>query len=764
MSLGLAKDSMLNLAELAASQKVDESTATTTTATGTGDDEKVKVLHDSSKLLSLEDASEEALVMRLSTHEIMENVESLEEAEVQGQETTTATFTTVVSTEGVTASSSNDTKTATSSHQKQDVSNGNVPVPSLPENGTLGLSIDTAPTIRISSNAATITHQKKNKKNYNRIDSDTLSEASETPSELSDKIKVTETTATAATSSSAATSPSPSKVSPSSYGAYSGFHHDYSDYENYGDYNLAGTPMMILGPKSPLHESSRGQREPFWCCLFPWINYSSANSALPPSEYSEEATPQESLVHVNGSGNGNGTKDTAMQKQKQKQDSGTSSDDNDEDETSTVGSDVFGEKLSDKDRQAVLARLRLASPDVASSSETDESGSGLLNGLNSMEGSDNMSRPITTPKSILKQTSSLTSRTNLQLGGGGANAASGGASAEAKRRRSLFPSYETKKKSNKNLHTEFSPMARVLTVKSHKDMDGEEKSAIWWQRSDYEEFRKTGRMITRVMLQGGSEVWLATNQSWQTPNKDRQTTLKHAFSLAERQAAFHKGDVNAKKEYEDTRDKWWHKFGHSRRGLEHIASIDEGRQRQTNVKTAIRAVVEEQRRQKVFNREDPDKLRMVSLQHTSWARDLSMAAGASDADAVRMNFDDISRKSREFYLLKFSRSNQMTVTNTKKANVPAFMKPALSMKTVQPSRLDANTVSQIRFRQGAHKKRSAVAPITRAESVPIKSESEATASDSKMAKQAAGFASGEEVGNMSAVLTGMGPIPVAGQS
>jgi hypothetical protein len=73
------------------------------------------------------------------------------------------------------------------------------------------------------------------------------------------------------------------------------------------------------------------------------------------------------------------------------------------------------------------------------------------------------------------------------------------------------------------------------------------------------------------------------------PFNDAETRLV-GYSLAERQAAFKKGDLNAKKEYEETRDKWWHKFGHSRRGLEHVASIDEDRQRQANVRAAVKAV------------------------------------------------------------------------------------------------------------------------------------------------------------------------------
>merc|ERR1740117_537286 len=218
-------------------------------------------------------------------------------------------------------------------------------------------------------------------------------------------------------------------------------------------------------------------------------------------------------------------------------------------------------------------------------------------------------------------------------------------------------------------------------------MDDAEKSSIWWQKPEYDAFRKTGRIISKVMLQGGSEIWLATNQSWQLPNQGKAATLRRAMANVDN---------------EDTGDKWWHKFGHSRRGLEHIASIDEGRQRQMNVKTSIRAILTEQRRQKTFHREDVEKLRMCSIQNTSWAKDLALASGASDADAVTKNFDDESRKSREFYLLKFSRAGKLnsasgTRSGTKQV-VPAFMKPMISLE-LRPNRLDANTTSRLKFQK-----------------------------------------------------------------
>jgi len=110
----------------------------------------------------------------------------------------------------------------------------------------------------------------------------------------------------------------------------------------------------------------------------------------------------------------------------------------------------------------------------------------------------------------------------------------------------------------------------------------------------------------------------------------------------------------------------------------------------------------------------------------------------------------------------------MNVHTTAKASVPAFMKPAMAM-TVGPSRLDVNTVPQIRYRQAVNKKLASVAPAPvenaapfkeKALDVPIRSLDDHM--PSSMAKQAAGFASGEEIGNMSNVLTGMGAIPVVG--
>ena len=151
--------------------------------------------------------------------------------------------------------------------------------------------------------------------------------------------------------------------------------------------------------------------------------------------------------------------------------------------------------------------------------------------------------------------------------------ASSGTGQQPHKRRSLFPSYESRSKPGTTNSVSFAPMAWVVTVKSKNDMVAQEKSDIWWQRSDYEDFRKTGRIITRAMLEGGSKIWLASNESSWKKNKDKKKNKNTGDHVDESPESSESGDTISA-----TGDKWWHKFGHSRRGLEHVVLIDEGRQ------------------------------------------------------------------------------------------------------------------------------------------------------------------------------------------
>lgn len=510
---------------------------------------------------------------------------------------------------------------------------------------------------------------------------------------------------------------------------YAGFQADYHDFQNYTQYSSPGDGTTSIGPTPYGSKNNNKDDDPWWQCIFPWISTENGKTGGESRSGTKDFIPDEE-----------GGPSTKIDKRN-----------DDEMSLTSAGSDnALGERLSQRDRQAVLARLRLAQPDTI-----NDDGAGDDDAVAETTSSKK--------KGILKRSSrARDNRSLLTLSNTSKTGKSN--SDQQIQRRSLFPAYEPKIVEKKNLSTSFSSMARVVTIKSSKEMKDAEKSNVWWQKADYDEFRKTGRMVSKVMLQGGSEIWLATNQSWQLPNQGKAATLRRAMANVDNM---------------DTSDKWWHKFGHSRRGLEHIASIEEGRQRQSNVKTSIRAILTEQRRQKTFHREDPEKLRMCSIQNTSWAKDLALASGASDADAVTKNFDDENRKSREFYLLKFSHAGNLASaksfkTGTKQV-VPAFMKPMVSMQ-LRPNLLDANTTSRLKFKKKEHgrppnnqRRVNSDMPATQVSEVkdsgskntarvPIHDPAIRKTGRDSLARKAAGFANGEEAVNMSAVLTGMGPI------
>jgi len=515
--------------------------------------------------------------------------------------------------------------------------------------------------------------------------------------------------------------PQKSVVEPETY-QYAGFRADYHDFESYTSYSFHSVDYTISGHSSNIGRDRRDD-EPWWRCIFPWMSSPSDVDQQDDCSVTEEPRNKEQYPFGK---NGNNSHDDNM--------------------VSTGSINGLGEKLSANDSEVVLPRLTREEPDAVKNVDD-----GTDAGVSTTPKRKGILRH---PRARHHQTKS--NRSNASIG-------SNSSLSQQAKRRSLFPAYEPNAVDKKDLNTTFSPMARVVAIKSSKEMDEQEKSSVWWQKPDYDAFRKTGRMISKVMLQGGSEIWLATNQSWQVPNQGRAATLRHAMANVDN---------------EDTSQKWWHKFGHSRRGLEHIASIDEGRQRQANVKTSIRAVLTEQRRQKAFHREDPEKLRMCSIQNTSWAKDLALASGASDADAVTKNFDEENRRSREFYLLKFSRAGKLNSTpgthSGSKQIVPAFMKPMISV-SLQPNRLDANTTSRIQFRkkQGGklpneYKRITSDLPSLAGSNtregqhmptVPIHDPQVDDSGKKSLASQAAGFANGEEAMNMSAVLTGMGPLP-----
>lgn len=222
------------------------------------------------------------------------------------------------------------------------------------------------------------------------------------------------------------------------------------------------------------------------------------------------------------------------------------------------------------------------------------------------------------------------------------------ASSSPSGKRHLFPSYEPRKSQGNVVDVKkinFNPMARVLSIPSRKDIPIHHKAQVWWQKCDYDEFKKTGRIISKAMECGGSEIWLASSNAW----GDRAAKQARSSNVEEEESdeynkALSKYIINDKGHAENSvSNKWWCKFGHSRRGLEHVASSSEGKARQSSVLLATRMVMEEQKRQRASRMKDPNKLRNVALQYTSWARDLALAAGTADAEAVMSGFDPTAK-------------------------------------------------------------------------------------------------------------------------
>ena len=530
-------------------------------------------------------------------------------------------------------------------------------------------------------------------------------------------------------------------------------HHHYPYYEDDGAYYSASSTLVL-----PSHRQL--QNPPIFpkllVCLFPWLEWKDAmeGGEQDEAELDKVPAPKEQTV----------TRDNTESSKEAESRNGVAAAAAHRNDTATS----LGEVLSDRERQAVVARLRLAKPDKrtdhqpVSSPKQDDS----LNDQSLLNEDPLRIKPL---KSILKRGGSMMIQTSKEKRSSNSSLSSTTTtkSQQQRQRRSLFPTtYESKvdSKTNKN-NVVFAPMARVVSVKSRNDMSADERGDIWWQRKDYEDFRKTGRIITKAMLEGGSEIWLASNESWVSKGQHKGAALKDAFQMTTTKNNISGDTISS------AGDKWWHKFGHSRRGLEHVVSMDEGKQRQDNVRSAIRAVLEEQQRQRMYHREDEEKLRSVSLNHTSWARDLALASGASDADAVKSAFAQ-DRKSREFYLLKLARDGSGHGGSTfvhQGTCVPAFMQPTVRhVRGPSSSRipLDSHTASQISFRRAQLHQQSAEeekqeqpVPALEENNVPLHDvTSDSTDASLSLAHRAAGFSADEqgEKMNMAAVLSGMG--------
>jgi hypothetical protein len=430
-------------------------------------------------------------------------------------------------------------------------------------------------------------------------------------------------------------------------------YNDWMEFQNYYDYNGTGYAVQ----EQQRHKGN------VMACLFPWLFASSAPSSDTAEEQKEEANhnPDES------------PKDTKIAKLSHLA------------AAAAAGPTPPG---TDEALPAVTPSLAI-SPGLSTTTNDGSSGP-----------DEDALAPAPTLKGILKMT-------KLKPNDGGNRA-----SVKGSGKRSLFSTMYTQERNSSlqeksnNTHTvEFSPMARVMSIQSSQTMTPVEKASVWWERQDYADFKKTARLVAKAMLQGGSEVWLMTNPSWKS-SKGRGDS--NSSSSCNRW-----GEPSEEQKEEPIGDKWWCKFGHSRRGLEHIASPEEGKERQRNVLQSKLAVIQEQKRQQRSHLwMDADRIRQVYVRYNSWSRELCLAAGASDAEAVRSNFRDQGR-SRAFYLYK----HRITASPTSN-HVPDFMGRLQLQETVE-------------------------------------SIHEAPASAASMTKKAVGFGVEGHV-NMSTVMSGMG--------
>mmetsp|Transcript_17326 Transcript_17326/g.36159 ORF Transcript_17326/g.36159 Transcript_17326/m.36159 type:complete len:612 (+) Transcript_17326:190-2025(+) len=213
----------------------------------------------------------------------------------------------------------------------------------------------------------------------------------------------------------------------------------------------------------------------------------------------------------------------------------------------------------------------------------------------------------------------------------------------------------------KDRRVHFSELKRVLKIRKFTP---DEALDVWFQREDFDHFKAE---MTLLIQETEANKELA--EDWLLDPEEVQRRRSNA-SLNELGHNYVNGDENKTHINRSSTSSigsasnctksraWWHDYDHSRRGLERYASPGQARQILASYKVAVQKVLDEQRRQRMVswfcfpNAKDPKRIAEIYHEYTSWSRDLALAAAASDADAVKTNFDDETRKTREYFLLK----------------------------------------------------------------------------------------------------------------
>lgn len=222
------------------------------------------------------------------------------------------------------------------------------------------------------------------------------------------------------------------------------------------------------------------------------------------------------------------------------------------------------------------------------------------------------------------------------------------------RNRELRSSFAFASGKKKFRSVRFNESKRVLKMEKIRH---EEAQQVWYSYEDFDRFKLAMRVLIRAE-EGPAEYTkqcLGLDVVNVSEEKERPPSIPRSIS--------------------SDKLKWWHEYDHSRRGLERYANPNQARQIIAATKMATRKVLEEQTRQGFcVPRNNPKKISAVYREYSAWSRDLALAFGASDADAVSTDFDEDTRKSREHYLLK-----QMIASKYKiHKRMPQFMVPALT--------------------------------------------------------------------------------------
>lgn len=455
------------------------------------------------------------------------------------------------------------------------------------------------------------------------------------------------------------------------YWASAGGTNDPADPYYYDPYS----PTAAFTAVAPSHQAKRRNVKQILCCVFPsWKDASvSATTSTSPSS-----------ANVGSSGIG-----TA-------QDNGEQEGAEKEDEAAAASKQQQNPIQNEIQKTTLENDKNVTNSPVTLTAQTKNS--------SSKENSKIKLKPIL---KVVSSTNSVTSLSNTSSKGGSSDppnivsihkSVPTSPLTAAPPRRSIIPQghqYHANMESDVKLskkRVRFDTMARSIPIQSRHNMTSEDMSLIWYSRVDYEGFKKTGRIIAQAMLNGGSEIWLLTSSNHHQTSSTTSDRTNYTDSIS---------NVS-----EYNKDKWWCKFGHSRRGLEHIADIEEGKLRQRSVQNSVEAVMNEQRKQRMANVRDPLKLARISQQYTRWAKELAMVAGLSDAEAVRKKFaeEDTSMGNNTDISTRAKMTRPSMYTNYMKHVTFTLASGTYNAnreeKTANfnPSVLDANTASSIIMR------------------------------------------------------------------